>query len=218
MMSRNLVLRIASALVLIPLALGAVYIGGLVFKAFVLLLFVGSSYEWVAMSKTFKPRIVYLVIGILYFALSLYLLSELRDHENGRMLTGYLLFTVWASDTVAYIFGRRIGGPKLAPTIIPNKTWAGLLGSVVGVVFVMFGFTEAMYVSLTWGLSGILGAAIILGVTGQLGDLVESYMKRKANIKDSGKLIPGHGGVLDRIDALLLVTPVFYLIVMYGLN
>ena len=215
MMSRNLVLRIASALVLIPLALGAVYIGGLVFKAFVLLLFVGSSYEWVAMSKTFKPRIVYLVIGILYFALSLYLLSELRDHENGRMLTGYLLFTVWASDTVAYIFGRRIGGPKLAPTISPNKTWAGLVGSVVGVFLVMPGF---MHVSLSWGVLGMLGVALVLGVTGQLGDLVESYMKRKANIKDSGKLIPGHGGVLDRIDALLLVTPVFYLIVMYGLN
>ncbi len=215
MMSRNLALRIASALVLIPLALGAVYMGGWIFKAFVLLLFLGSSYEWFAMSKTFKPRMVYLITGILYFALSLLLLSELRDHEIGLMLTGCLLISVWASDTVAYIFGRTIGGPKLAPAISPNKTWAGLVGSVVGVFLVMPGF---MHVSLSWGVLGMLGVALVLGVTGQLGDLIESYMKRKADMKDSGKLIPGHGGVLDRIDALLLMTPVFYFIAMYGIN
>lgn len=225
-MSRNLTLRILSALVLAPLAIGAVYLGGWVFKAFVLILFIGSCLEWQAMCKNFTPRPLYLVFGVLYFAVSLFLLSQLRDSDNGFYLTVTLLLVVWASDTVAYIFGRSIGGPKMAPKISPNKTWAGLLGSITGAggifyAMIDFGPELSTYIANAvvdrQSILFFIVAGIILGITGQAGDLLESYMKRKAGMKDSGNLIPGHGGVLDRIDALLLVTPVFYLLCTYGL-
>ena len=213
----NLTQRILSAIVLAPLAIAAVYAGGLFFNAFVLLLFVCSTYEWFEMSKTFRPRLAYLLAGILYFSVSLFLLSDLRSQENGLMLTVYVLVIVWVSDTCAYLAGRGIGGPKLAPAISPNKTWAGLVGAIFGTSFVLFSFIENAHVRFEWHLLLVTLGAVVLGVVAQAGDFLESYMKRKAGIKDSGKLIPGHGGVLDRIDALLLVIPFFYAICHFTL-
>lgn len=225
-MSRNLTLRILSALVLIPLVITAIYMGDLVFDAFMLLAFVLSVIEWRNITRTFQPKYVFLGVGILYFLISLFLFDQVRDGLDGLYLTVTLMFVVWASDTVAYIFGRTIGGPKLAPSISPNKTWAGLLGSMVGaavIFYTMMTFNDAMpsiFGTTSWSIAlnpvllVVYGA--IFGVVGQVGDLAESYMKRKAGMKDSGNLIPGHGGILDRIDALLLVIPVFYFVTNYG--
>jgi phosphatidate cytidylyltransferase len=169
---------------------------------------------------------LYLLPGILYFAIPLCLLTILREGDNGLYLTVTLMLVVWASDTVAYMFGRTIGGPKLAPKISPNKTWAGMAGSVVGAGLMFYGMIRfapnlAAYIDntivMTEGFVFFLIAGAVLGVVGQAGDLLESHMKRKAGVKDSGRLIPGHGGVLDRIDALLLVIPGFVLFCFYGL-
>lgn len=113
----------------------------------------------------------------------------------------WVFAVTWATDIVAYGAGRSIGGPKLAPRISPNKTWAGLIGGMAGAA--LFGWLIAWYFELGMPFLWI-GAA--LGLAAQLGDLYESWEKRRAGVKDSGRLLPGHGGVLDRLDGLLPVA------------
>jgi phosphatidate cytidylyltransferase len=125
----------------------------------------------------------------------------LRGESQSGMLTMMWLFAVvWAADICAYFAGRLIGGPRLAPVISPKKTWAGLLGAIAGGIVagigVAYGMDLASLISL-----GLLGG--VLGLIEQLGDLFESALKRHYGLKDSGRLIPGHGGVLDRVDGLV---------------
>ncbi|WP_252181077.1 phosphatidate cytidylyltransferase [Azospirillum sp. B4] len=120
----------------------------------------------------------------------------------------FLLLAIWATDIGAYVAGRAIGGPKLAPRISPKKTWAGLLGGMAAAALVGLALSPLATVSSPG--AGALVAAVI-AVVGQAGDLFESYMKRRCDVKDSGSLIPGHGGLLDRIDGLVMAAPVFAL-------
>lgn len=122
------------------------------------------------------------------------------DPELGRLVIFWLLFTVWATDTFAYFAGRGFGGPKLVPSLSPNKTWAGLIGGMVGAAIV--GVVTAIWFDLgSPVLLGLVSAS--LAVVAQGGDILESALKRRAGVKDSGKLIPGHGGILDRVDGLV---------------
>jgi phosphatidate cytidylyltransferase len=123
-----------------------------------------------------------------------------NDESFGIMAVYWLLFVVWGADTLAYFAGRRIGGPKLLPAISPRKTWAGLAGAIVG------GILCSILFALAVDLEGILwlaGVGALLALVEQAGDLFESALKRKAGVKDSGALIPGHGGMLDRVDGLV---------------
>ncbi len=126
----------------------------------------------------------------------------------------WLLFAVWASDAAAYAAGRLIGGPRLAPRVSPNKTWAGLLGAMLGASVVSGVFGAIWPRSPDPLLLGVAGLGI--GLVGQGGDLLESVAKRRFGTKDSGTLIPGHGGVLDRIDALMAVTLAAALVYLSG--
>lgn len=141
------------------------------------------------------------VIAFPYLILPLISLVWLRlDPEFGRVAIFWLLITVWATDTFAYFAGRGIGGPKLAPRLSPNKTWAGLVGGMFGAALV--GAITANWFSLGSPLGlGLVSA--LLAVVAQAGDIFESALKRRAGVKDSGKLIPGHGGVLDRVDGIV---------------
>lgn len=136
-----------------------------------------------------------------YLVLPLVAMLWLRlDPQYGRIALFWLLGVVWATDTFAYFAGRGIGGPKLAPRLSPNKTWAGLVGGMVGAALV------GAIVSISLGLGSPLGLAMVsafLAVVAQAGDITESALKRRAGVKDSGKLIPGHGGILDRVDGLV---------------
>ena len=125
-----------------------------------------------------------------------------------------VLVVSWAGDTVAYFVGRAIGKNLFAPHISPKKTWEGAIGGFAGSIAVAFAFTHWLSVPLTL----LLGAAAIGNIAGQVGDLLESAYKRSAGVKDSGALLPGHGGVLDRIDALILAIPVawYYFILLYS--
>jgi len=116
-------------------------------------------------------------------------------------LVFWVLIVTWATDIFAYFAGRAIGGPKLAPRISPNKTWAGLIGGMAGAA--LFGWLTARFFHLDTPFPWV-GAA--MGLIAQLGDLYESWEKRRAGVKDSGALLPGHGGVLDRLDGLLAVS------------
>ena len=115
----------------------------------------------------------------------------------------FLFAVVWSTDIGAYIFGRVIGGPKLAPRISPNKTWSGLLGGMFLAAFLGYDIALAFGAKQAWV---ALPLAVGLAAVAQLGDLYKSHFKRRAGVKDSGTMIPGHGGVLDRIDGLVFAA------------
>jgi phosphatidate cytidylyltransferase len=146
----------------------------------------------------------WLALGVLYVGPPCLALSWLRAMpEQGLLTLLWVLGLVWATDTGAYIAGRRIGGPKLAPRVSPNKTWAGLFGGMTAATLVGLAISIVVPDVSPW-LAMPLGA--VLAVVEQVGDLFESGVKRRFGVKDSSNLIPGHGGVLDRLDGLLAVS------------
>jgi len=163
------------------------------------------------------------LLMLVYIAFPLTLIPLLLHEENGTALLLFLFLCVWSGDIAALYIGKRYGRHKFSPRLSPNKTWEGAAASVVAsVVFGMAligageyltrsgsSFTR-LHTSEPWWQSLIL--AILLNVAAQFGDLLESALKRGANVKDSGTLLPGHGGVLDRIDALLLAAPVLWFV------
>jgi phosphatidate cytidylyltransferase len=158
--------------------------------------------------KDSKPfaNLGYTFLGIIYVAVPFALINELVLTDRGyepRLLLG-CLFILWASDTGAYFAGRFLGKRKLFERVSPKKTWEGFFGGAILALFVAFILTQYFDCILPWQWYGI---AVIISVTGTLGDLVESLFKRSIAIKDSGSIIPGHGGFLDRFDALLLSMP-----------
>ena len=162
------------------------------------------------------------IFCLLYIGFTLISLPALRENPegNGPSLVTFLLCAVWAGDTAGLYVGRAWGRHKMAPTLSPNKTWEGALGSVVGSLL-STGFLLGLAQLLQrWDVGGLsysgagwwywLGLAVVVNVAAQVGDLAESALKRSAGVKDSGSLLPGHGGVLDRIDALLIAAPVLW--------
>jgi phosphatidate cytidylyltransferase len=155
-----------------------------------------------------------------YAGLTLLAVPALREEPNGPSLVTFLLCVVWAGDIVALYVGQTLGRHKLAPRLSPNKTWEGALGSVAGsllavggllalehLLTVRFDSAKLSYPEEVWYW---LLLAVVVNVAAQVGDLTESALKRSVGVKDSGTLLPGHGGVLDRIDALLLAAPVLW--------
>jgi phosphatidate cytidylyltransferase len=154
--------------------------------------------------------------GAIYIGVPALSVVALRTHSpQGALVVVALFIVIWAADTGALVTGRVFGGPKLIPTLSPNKTWAGFLG---GVLLPAAGL--AIYVTLLHGTgwkAAILG--VVLALAAHLGDLFESWIKRRVGRKNSGSLIPGHGGVLDRIDSTLFVAPIAALLVFgFGLD
>jgi phosphatidate cytidylyltransferase len=157
--------------------------------------------------------------GLIYVAFPLVLAPMLTVQENGTALLLFLLVVVWAGDIVALYVGRSVGRHPMAARLSPKKTWEGAAGSVVGSIAAGLGIVlcgshlyrhgiELLFYAQPWWYW--TGLAVLLNVAAQIGDLLESAIKRGAGVKDSGSLLPGHGGVLDRIDALLLAVPVLW--------
>ena len=158
--------------------------------------------------KVAIDQIAFTLFGILLIAgLGGYFLL-IRNFENGNVLILFLFLIVWFSDTASYYFGTRFGKKKLAPLISPNKTFegsfAGLFGSLLAGIIVGIWLIDDI------SMSHCLLVAFLCGIIGLFGDLAESLLKRHVGVKDSGNLLPGHGGILDRIDSLLFAGPVFY--------
>lgn len=153
----------------------------------------------------------WLAFGVGYLGLPCLALTWLRgDPEFGMATVFWMLAVVWASDIGGYVFGRTLGGPKLAPAISPGKTWSGLAGAMIWAGAA--GAVAALV--LDKGVTALVVISGLLGLVGQGGDLAESWIKRRFGVKDSGSLIPGHGGLLDRVDALLAVAVTLALVRM----
>jgi phosphatidate cytidylyltransferase len=250
----ELALRICSALVLVPLAIGTAYVGGWPFAAFWGIAAIGVLWEWTSLVAPADRRSV-LMSGGASIALALGLIvtghhlaamivlamgtlgaaalapAERRtwaasgvpyagalgvapvvlrsDGEYGFLAVILLFAVVWATDIVASFVGRAVGGPKLMPRVSPKKTWSGALGGTAAAV------VAAVLVAHAAALNGLLAIAmlaVVLSVFAQGGDLLESFLKRKFGAKDSSHLIPGHGGLMDRLDGFVTASVVAALI------
>ena len=213
-LSSKLFKRIASAVVLIPAALLLIYLGGV----FVLLLLAAlglvSMYEWHTLSQQTHAPTLHSLFGFVYITVGLVACYYILGF--GIEIGVAFLVALWGSDIGAYAFGKLFGGPKMTPNLSPNKTWAGLLGAILFPVVVfpaVFYFLTAgeLYDGFTASLCVVLG--VVIGLAGQGGDLIVSKLKRAAKAKDTGTLIPGHGGILDRIDSMFLSAFVFLAVV-----
>jgi len=241
----ELPLRLASALVLIPLALGAVWMGGIWLAIACAVFAVIMMLEWCSMSATPNGRLLAGLAGL--FALSLPFLSGIqslvvvaaalmlgvlgaRAHWKARVAGGfgvvyvlamvgglyllregpwegrstalYFMSFVWASDAAAYFFGRVLKGPRLLPSESPNKTWSGAIAAVIACAICGY-FAAGIQggEQIAWIMTGV-----VISVVAQMGDLFESGLKRRFKVKDSGRILPGHGGLLDRVDGLGAVS------------
>ena len=251
---RELLLRVGSALVLVPLAIGTAYLGGWPFALFWSVAALGVFWEWSALVAGDARRTVFLAGGaalavssglaavgrfttaIVVAAAGMIAAGPMAparhrgwaaggvpyagaigfapialrsDAEDGFLAVIFLFAIVWTTDIVAYFLGRLIGGPKLLPRVSPKKTWSGAISGLIAAVL------AALAVAAAAGLSGLLSIALVaaaLSCVAQAGDLFESGLKRRFGAKDSSHLIPGHGGLMDRLDGFVLAAAVAALI------
>jgi len=244
----NLLIRVLSSLVLVPVAVGAAYAGGLVFTVFwtiaalcviwewdtlvcaqdkrpvlmigsvaiagaAILLMLGRSASPVALvvlstlgvvTLASKPHRSWCTVGVLYAgALLIAPVLLRRDAELGFAAILFLFAVVWLTDITAYFCGRAFGGPKLMPHVSPNKTWSGAVGGIAGAL--IGGSAVAWYAGIG-NLASVAAVAFVLSIASQAGDLFESALKRRFDAKDASGLIPGHGGVMDRIDGFVFAA------------
>jgi len=192
---------------------------GKVLSPFFVLLLLLLSLLFMTTSQTLTSTMSNLGItlfGILFIGFLLSHVSLVRNMANGRWWVLFLIVTVWAGDIFAYLVGSLFGRHKLYPKISPNKTYEGLVGAVLGSVIVALAFSALFLPHLRKGVSVLL--AIGIGVLGQVGDFTESMLKRSAQVKDSGSLFPGHGGMLDRVDSFLFSAPFLHYSLVYLLK
>jgi phosphatidate cytidylyltransferase len=190
----NLALRVASAVVLAPLAIAAAYRGGWPFALFWAAAALAVLWEWTKLVR--GP--LWIIAGVGYAGIMFAAPVLLRsDAELGLIAILLLFVIVWATDILGYFAGRTFGGPKLCPAISPKKTWSGAIAGTFG--------STAIAVGAAWALGRFhdgtfIAVALLLSVVAQCGDLLESWVKRRFGAKDASHLIPGHGGVMDRLD------------------
>jgi phosphatidate cytidylyltransferase len=204
--------RIASSAIIVPLSLFFIIKGSFLFISFICFCFLISLYEWF---KMISNKFI-LTIGFFFLTFSFYSVLLIRNDLNENNLFNFLILIIIcvSTDLGGYFFGKTFKGPKLTK-ISPNKTYSGAIGGfvfaiILTVIFVIFIY-KFFYIKIELSSHFIL-MILFLSLVSQLGDLAVSYFKRKSNIQNTGDLIPGHGGILDRIDGMIFVFPVFYII------
>jgi phosphatidate cytidylyltransferase len=208
--------RLAIGLTGFPLVVLAILNGGWIFSIIIILAATIAFKEFLALKLSDDNPILWLMFGCVYVLGSLFCLLVLREIDTllGSYFTVLLFAGVSVNDSFSYIFGKWIGGKKIAPSMSPNKTYAGLIGGLISSIAFICLFDKLVF-SLTFVDQCVF--VFILNIIGFLGDIFESSLKRRAKIKDSSRLLMGHGGMLDRLDSLILTTPVtlFYVIAYY---
>ncbi|MGE0564567.1 MAG: phosphatidate cytidylyltransferase [Pseudolabrys sp.] len=242
-MRSNLTLRIASAIVLAPIAIAAAWFGGWLFVGFWFAAAVAVLWEWLSLTGARASRLLFpsaalalavtalvagrerplaamLVVLLGAIAVAVFAPSERRswvmggvvyagalllapvllraDAQLGFAAIVFLFGVVWATDILGYFVGRAVGGPKLAPAISPGKTWAGAIGGTAAAIGVAY--VGARLLGASGGPLALIVLAVLLSIVAQCGDLLESWIKRRFDAKDASHIIPGHGGVMDRLD------------------
>ena len=211
-MNQELIKRILSSIVLIPVALFFVIKGSFLFIFFISTCFCIISYEWHMMRK----KKSYYFLGFLFLIFSFVTIYELRftNYIIGKdyMWILIILIVCVSTDVGGYIFGKIFKGPKLTK-LSPNKTYAGMFGGyILSLIALSFSF---QYFKLELSIEWLLFTLLVSSVS-QLGDIIISYFKRLSKIKDTGKIIPGHGGLLDRVDGMIFAFPFAYIIILTG--
>ncbi len=230
-LGNNLFKRVLTALVLIPIVVYIVIKGGIFIDLFLGLIFIIATYEVITIVNNDKKisslkKLIWIIPILIYIGLSIYCIRCVINSNSG-ISPFFLILTIWVFDTAAYFAGSLIGGAKLCPKISPKKTWSGLFGGIVitflfPVTFCLFSeliknkFTldfsefinsEGIGYLIAYGFVGMFS-----GLIGQIGDLLESWFKRRFDVKDSGNILPGHGGVLDRMDSIFLSAFFWYIL------
>ena len=224
MINKELQKRILSSIILIPISIFFIFQESMFFIFFLSLVFLATAYEWLKMSKNINIK----MLGIIFLLFSFYLSYLLRT-KNGFEFFLFVILISILTDIGGYIFGKTFKGPKLTK-ISPKKTYAGVIGSFIfsvfgGLIFyehianvkgiIIFNYKSFEPYGVNLNLF-ILFIILIISLISQLGDLTISYFKRIAKIKDTGKILPGHGGLLDRIDGIIFAAPSIYLILEFG--
>ena len=209
MIKNEFIKRVFSALIMAPIVLFIIIEGSILFNFFILICFIITAYEWLQMSKFNNQKI----IGLFFIIISFYTIFKIRNDFSQDYFHILLIATICVStDTGGYIFGKLLKGPKLTK-LSPNKTYAGVIGSfllsiIITILFFEltlkiynFRFTEETFIFV-----------LAVSFVSQIGDIIISYFKRLSKIKDTGNIIPGHGGILDRIDGMIFAYPFSYLV------
>jgi len=215
-MKDNFLKRFLSSLILLSIFFLILIIQNIFFIIFLIFLFLVSFYEWNNLVKNISLKL----FGFIFLLFSYFTVHEIKNIDTNQGLFIFTISVCVGSDFGGYIFGKLFGGPKLTK-ISPNKTYSGSIGGIIFAILLgylsIYIFGLSLFNSLLHNFSLIL-TIIFLSITSQIGDLIISFFKRKANLNDTGKIIPGHGGLLDRIDGMIFVFPFFYLFVINNLN
>lgn len=205
-MVNNLVLRVVSAIVLGGISIFAIIKGGVSLKILLSISLLAMIFEWTSINK--KKNFLYF-LGLIYILIPM----QFWIFNQNSINIMWVFTIVWSCDIFAYFGGRLIGGPKFAPTISPKKTWAGvIIGSIFAFIFSYIYISKFMEMD-----TNLIVASIFMIIASVYGDLLESKAKRTLGVKDTGNIIPGHGGVCDRLDSFLLVSYIFMIIYYLGI-
>tara|TARA_B100001093_G_scaffold496379_1_gene541930 strand:- start:518 stop:1168 length:651 start_codon:yes stop_codon:yes gene_type:complete len=213
-MQQELIKRILSSLLLIPIVIFFIFKGGIIFNLLILACLIISFYEWRSISKNKK----YQIFGYIFLSLSFFTAYKLIIFSGDNKHFIFVLFICILTDIGGYIFGKLFKGPKISK-ISPNKTYSGMIGSLffsILIIFIILNFSTVFYNINTTSIKLIL-LIIIISLVSQIGDFTISYFKRLSKIKNSGNLIPGHGGLLDRIDGMIFAFPFSYICFYSGI-
>lgn len=228
----DLGIRTISGVAMMSIAIAAIWFGGYAFMALVILVGLGVYWEFSKLALGFADGVVaragWLAGGMIYVGLACFTLLMFSTPFFGMTPAIMLIAGVIGTDVGAYFAGRTFGGPKIAPRISPSKTWSGLFGGMVGAGLMMIAIQAFIYwgrvdardhsdIYLAYGWKSLAVTGMALAAVAQAGDFFESWMKRRAGVKDSGRLIPGHGGLFDRTDGLIAVAFVASVIVVIQL-
>ena len=203
----NLHTRIVSGIAMFVLAIFAICIFKGLFFLLVIAITILMTFEWLDLTKSAKDQRKWNIVGFFYILLPMAAVLKLREMDSNILL--WMFVVICATDIFAYFAGKNFGGPKLMPSVSPNKTWSGLAGGVAASMVIGF-LSSFMFHG---GVFFFIFISIILSVLEQGSDLLESKFKRIFGVKDSGNIIPGHGGILDRLDGMMLVAPTTLMLV-----
>ena len=203
--------RIFSSIILIPIVLFVIFEGSILFNFFIFICFVITAYEWIQMSKSDIQKI----FGLFFIIISFYSIFKIRnDFDQDYFHTLLIVIICISTDTGGYIFGKLLKGPKLTK-LSPNKTYAGVIGSFLLPIIITILFFELTLKIYNYRFTEkIFIFVLIVSLISQIGDIIISYFKRLSKIKDTGNIIPGHGGILDRIDGMIFAYPFSYLLLL----